>query len=212
MGIRPLAMRLLAYVLMFSLVLSLVATGVQMIGEFERRKSDLQETQKRAAGLVSGAMSNNIWLMNFSEVANSLDDMREVEAIHYARVVTSTGEEFSTGGHPEGRVISQTFPLIFDRSTFRGPENMGTLTIISSVEQVYSELRNGALINLLFQSIVVMLGTLGLLVIVRLTLSRHLETMADYAARLNLDALVDPLTLKRKPPRNPDELSLIHIS
>lgn len=207
MGIRPLAMRLLAYVLMFSLVLSLVATGVQMIGEFERRKSDLQETQKRAAGLVSGAMSNNIWLMNFSEVANSLDDMREVEAIHYARVVTSTGEEFSTGGHPEGRVISQTFPLIFDRSTFRGPENMGTLTIISSVEQVYSELRNGALINLLFQSIVVMLGTLGLLVIVRLTLSRHLETMADYAARLNLDALVDPLTLKRKPPRNPDELS-----
>ena len=41
-----------------------------------------------------------------------------------------------------------------------------------------------------------MLGTLGLLVIVRMTLTRHLETMADYAARLNLDALVDPLKLK----------------
>ncbi|WP_144777175.1 response regulator [Marinobacter maritimus] len=207
MGIRPLAMRLLVYVLLFSLVISLVATGVQMIGEFERRKSDLQETQQRAAGLVSGSMSNNIWLMNFSEVANSLDDMRAVEAIHYARVVTSTGEEFSTGGYPEGRVISQTFPLIFNRSTFRGPEDMGTLTITSSVEQVYSELRNSALINLLFQSIVVMLGTLGLVVIVRLTLSRHMESMADYAARLNLDALVDPLKLKRRPPKHPDELS-----
>jgi len=207
MGIRPLAMRLLVYVLLFSLVISLVATGVQMIGEFERRKSDLQETQQRAAGLVSGGMSNNIWLMNFSEVANSLDDMRNVEAIHYARVVTSTGEQFTTGSYPEGRVISQTFPLVFNRSTFRGPENMGSLTLTSSIEQVYSELRNGALINLLFQSIVVMLGTLGLLVIVRLTLSRHLVTMADYAARLNLDALVDPLQLKRKTPRAPDELS-----
>ncbi len=207
MGIRPLAMRLLVYVLLFSLVISLVATGVQMIGEFERRKSDLQETQQRAAGLVSGGMSNNIWLMNFSEVANSLDDMRTVEAIHYARVVTSTGEQFTTGSYPEGRVISQTFPLMFNRSTFRGPENMGSLTLASSIEQVYSELRNGALINLLFQSIVVMLGTLGLLVIVRLTLSRHLVTMADYAARLNLDALVDPLQLKRKTPRAPDELS-----
>jgi len=200
-------MRLLVYVLLFSLVISLVATGVQMIGEFERRKSDLQETQQRAAGLVSGGMSNNIWLMNFSEVANSLDDMRTVEAIHYARVVTSTGEQFTTGSYPEGRVISQTFPLMFNRSTFRGPENMGSLTLASSIEQVYSELRNGALINLLFQSIVVMLGTLGLLVIVRLTLSRHLVTMADYAARLNLDALVDPLQLKRKTPRAPDELS-----
>ncbi|WP_227714307.1 response regulator [Marinobacter sp. 1-4A] len=200
-------MRLLAYVLLFSLVISLVATGVQMIGEFERRKSDLQETQKRAAGLVSGAMSNNIWLMNFSEVANSLDDMRAVEAIHYARVVTSTGEQFTTGSYPEGRVISQTFPLVFNRSAFRGPEDVGTLTLTSSVEQVYSDLRNRALINLLFQSIVVMLGTLGLVVIVRLMLSRHLESMADYAAKLNLDALVDPLQLKRKPPRTPDELS-----
>ncbi|WP_417520836.1 response regulator [Marinobacter sp.] len=207
LGIRPLAMRLLAYVLLFSLVISLVATGVQMIGEFERRKSDLQETQKRAAGLVAGSMSNNIWLMNFSEVANSLDDMRAVEAIHYARVVTSTGEQFTTGSYPEGRGISQTFPLVFNRSAFRGPEDVGTLTLTSSVEQVYSDLRNRALINLLFQSIVVMLGTLGLVVIVRLMLSRHLESMADYAAKLNLDALVDPLQLKRKPPRTPDELS-----
>lgn len=207
MGIRPLAMRLLAYVLLFSLVLSLVATGVQMIGEFERRKSDLQETQQRAADLVSGGMSNNIWLMNFSEVANSLDDMLAVKAIHYARVVTSTGEEFTTGHYPEGRVISQTFPLVFNRSTYRGPEDVGTLTLTSSVEQVHTELRNGALLNLLFQSLVVMLGTLGLLIIVRLTLSRHLESMADYAARLNLDALVEPLKLKRKAPKTPDELS-----
>src|SRR5690554_7089364 len=142
MGIRPLAMRLLVYVLLFSFVISLVATGAQMIGEFERRQSDLQEIQKRAAGLVSGGMSNNIWLMNFSEVANSLDDMRAGEAIHYARVVTSTGEQFTTGSYPEGRVISQPFPLVFNRSAFRGPEDMGTLTLTSSVEQVYSDLRN----------------------------------------------------------------------
>ena len=207
MGLRPLAARLLAYVLLFSVLLSLVATGVQMIGEFERRKAELQETQQKAADLVSGSMSNNIWLMNFSEVANSLDDMLTIDAIQYVRVVTSTGEQFSTGAYPDGRVISQTFPLVFNRSSSRGPENVGTLTISSSVEQIYAELRNRALLNLLFQSIVVMLGTLGLLVIVRMILTRHLETMADYAARLNLDALVDPLKLKRKPPRLPDELS-----
>ena len=159
------AARLLAYVLLFSLFLSLVATGVQLIGEFERRKSDLLGSQTRAAELVSGSMSNNIWLMNFSEVANSLDDMKAVPAIQYARVVTSTGEEFSTGTYPAGRVISQTFPLVFDRSATRDPENVGTLTVTSSIDQIYADLRNRALLNLLFQSIVVMLGTLGLLVI-----------------------------------------------
>ncbi len=47
------AARLLAYVLLFSLFLSLVATGVQLIGEFERRKNDLLNDQTRAAELVS---------------------------------------------------------------------------------------------------------------------------------------------------------------
>ena len=56
LGVRPLATRLLVYVLLFGLVLSLVATGVQMIGEFERHKSDLVSAQGKVAGLVAGTM------------------------------------------------------------------------------------------------------------------------------------------------------------
>ena len=84
---------------------------------------------------------------------------------------------------------------------------MGTLTVTSSVETVYADIRERALMTLLFQSLFVMLGTLGLLLIVRFTLSRHLEAIADYAARLNLDALIEPLQLKRRSPRRSDELS-----
>jgi signal transduction histidine kinase/DNA-binding response OmpR family regulator len=152
-------------------------------------------------------MSTNLWVMNFSEVANSLDDMRSMPFIGYARVITTTGEEFSTGTYPEGRVITQTFPLEFNRSSFDRPQRVGELTIVSSIEQVYQDILDRALLNLLFQSIVVMLGTLGLLLIVRVALSRHLETMADYAAKLNLDALVEPLKLRRRSPSRPDELS-----
>ena len=207
LGLRPLALRLLGWVLLYSLILSLVATGVQMIGEFERQKSELQNSQERAAGLIAGGMSTNLWVMNFSEVANSLDDMRSMPFIGYARVITTTGEEFSTGTYPEGRVITQTFPLEFNRSSFDRPQRVGELTIVSSIEQVYQDILDRALLNLLFQSIVVMLGTLGLLLIVRVALSRHLETMADYAAKLNLDALVEPLKLRRRSPSRPDELS-----
>jgi len=114
LGVRPLALRLLAWVLLYSVVLSLVATGAQMYGELAK---------------------------------------------------------------------------------------------VSSFQQFYDEVLGQALHNLWFQSIVVMLGTLGLLLIVRITLFRHLETMADYAARLNLDALVDPLKLRRKAPKRADELS-----
>lgn len=207
LAVRPLALRLLAWVLLYSLILSLVATAVQMLGEFERETAELHSRQQRAVELISGSMASNLWVMNFSEVANSLDDMRTMPSLQYARVTTPTGEQFSTGQLPEGRIIAQTFPLAFTRSSFDRPQPVGELTVVSSVEQVYGDLFDQALLTLLFQSMVVMLGTLGLLLIVRIALSRHLEAMADYAARLNLDALVEPLKLRRKPPRQPDELS-----
>ena len=206
-GVRPLAARLLVYVLLFSVLLSLAATGVQMIGEVERRTSELKNTQEKAAELVAGSMSSNLWLMDYSEVDSSLGDMRAIPAIQHARVVTTSGEEFNTGTYPDGRVISRSFPLVFDRAEPESQEPMGTLTLTSSLEKVHAEILDRALITLLFQSIFVMLGTLGLLLIVRFTLSRHLETIADYAARLNLDALIEPLQLNRRPPRRSDELS-----
>ncbi|MDI9244956.1 response regulator [Marinobacter sp. CHS3-4] len=178
-----------------------------MIGEVERRTAELKNTQEKAAELVAGSMSNNLWLLNYSEVANSLDDMRAISTIQHARIITASGEEFSTGTYPDGEVLSQSFPLVFNRESMRSPETMGTLTVTSSIEAVYADILDRALLTLLFQSLFVMLGTLGLLLIVRLTLSRHLETIADYAARLNLDALIEPLQLKRRPPRNGDELS-----
>jgi len=85
---------------LFSLILSLAATGVQMIGELERRTEELRSTQERAAELVAGSMSNNLWLMNYSEVANSLDDMRAIPVIQHARVITAAGEEFRADATP----------------------------------------------------------------------------------------------------------------
>ncbi len=206
-GVRPLAARLLVYVLLFSVLLSLAATGVQMIGEVDRRKAELYDTQEKAAELVAGSMANNLRLMNYAEVANSLEDMRVIPAIEHARVIITGGDEFSTGTYPDGRVISQSFPLVVDRVPSENREPIGMLTLTSSVETVYDDIMDRTLRTLLFQSLFVMLGTLGLLLIVRFTLSRHLETIADYAARLNLDALIEPLQLKRRPPRVSDELS-----
>ncbi len=208
LGVRPLAARLLIYVLLFSLLLSLIATGLQMLGEFDRRQDDLIYTQEKAAEILANNLTNHIWLMNLSELNTSLEDILAFPVIQFARVTTTSGEEFSAGSYPEGRVISHGFPLIFDRTgSGRPPETLGQLTLVSSVEQIHQDILDRALLTLLFQSLMVTLGALGLLVIVRSMLSRHLETIARYTTRLNLDALIEPLKLKRKVPKSPDELS-----
>ncbi|QSP94504.1 response regulator [Marinobacter salinisoli] len=207
LGIRPLAARLLVYVLLFSLIFSVVATGIQMLSELRRSKDDILASQSKTAQLVAGSLSHNLWMLNFSEVANGLDDILALNTIQKAQIVATTGSEFSAGHRPDGPVITQSFPLVFDRVRNQPPETVGTLTLTSSLAQRYNELTDRTLLNLLAQWMAALIGTLGLFIIVRLTLSRHLEAISDYASRLNLDALIAPLELKRKPPRNPDELS-----
>lgn len=207
LGVRPLAARLLIYVLLFSVVLSLLATGLQLVGELDARTTELNASQKRAADLVSGSLANNIWLLNYSEVSNTLDTLARLPDVAHAQVTVTDGEVYSAGQHPNGHAIQNSFPLTYQRPDSRENLALGTLTLVTSAEYAYQQLMDRAKLTLLFQSIVVMFGTLGLLMIVRMTLSRHLETMARYASRLNLDALIEPLQLKRKPLREPDELS-----
>ncbi|WP_339803023.1 response regulator [uncultured Marinobacter sp.] len=207
LGVRPLAARLLVYVLLFSLCLSLIATGLQLIGESDRRLSDLRNIQEKTGDIIAGNLSQQLWLMDDKGVADTLADLLAFEVVQHARITTPDGREFSVGEYPDGDVLSHERRLVADTAGITGSPVVGQLMLNSSEDMIRDELLERAMVLLLFQSLVVMLGTLGLLLIVRLTLSRHLETMADYATRLNLDALIEPLALKRRTPRKADELS-----
>src|SRR5690606_41405761 len=113
----------------------------------------------------------------------------------------SFSSPFSATPRPPPR--STLFPYTTLFRSFDRAQPVGELTVVSSIETLYRDILDRAFLNLLFQSIVVMLGTLGLLLIVRLALSRHLEPMAAYAATPNVEALGVPLKLRRKTPREP---------
>lgn len=212
LSVRPLAARLLVYVLLFSLMVAVVATGLQLAGETGRRLAEIRNLQQKTAEIIEGNLSQQLWLMNFGEVENMLDDLLSFQVIQHARIVTANGREFSIGDYPEGDVISHEHPLRMTRSERVESPDLGTLILTSSADQVQAAVRERALVLLLFQSIIVMLGTLGLLLIVRIMLSRHLETMASYTTRLNLNALIEPLRLNRRPPTRPDELSEMELA
>ena len=204
--VRPLAGRLLAYVLLFSLVLSLAATGLQILGEYKHQRNDLRLSQKRAAEVVVPSLAANVWAMSWPEVKLEIRGLLRMPGISYARIVTPEGIDLHVGQPPAGDSIQQRFPLIYHRPDGRS-ELVGNLYLNTSTSALFQSLRHRIVLTLLFQSIIVLLGSLGLLFIVRLILTRHLETMADYAGRLNLNALIAPLKLKRRKLRHGDELS-----
>lgn len=207
LGVRPLAARLLLYVLLFSVLLSLLATGLQLAGESSRRLAELDNVQEKTAEIIASSLSHQLWLMNHREVEDILADLLAFDIIQHAEIVGTNGAGFSSGEYPDGEVIRHVHPLVVSGAGIPGPLTVGELVLTSSADRIQSDIRQRAVILLLFQSMVVMLGTLGLLLIVRMNLSRHLEAMSAFVQQLNLNALVEPLALKRRPPSRPDELS-----
>lgn len=205
--IRPLAARLLGYVLLFSGLLVVAAAGIQIYNGYFQARQDLVDMQRQAANMLAPTIANNVWFMSLQEAENNLSGLAALPLIEYAQVKTMDGRVIETGKPVTGSRVEQTFPLLIKRLVTHETENVGTLTLASSMAQIDAQLASSVAYTIGLQSLIVLLGVLGLLLIVRWILTRHIETVADYANTLTLDALIAPLKLHRKTPRKPDELS-----
>ena len=109
--------------------------------------------------------------------------------------------ETSTSG-----TLVKEYPLVYsDPNT---PEQeLGTLIITASLSSVYSKLWERAMYIGALQGTKTLLISLFILWLVRTLLTRHMETIAQYARQMSLSNLSAPLKLKRdKDPEEQDEL------
>lgn len=206
-GVRPLAARLLPYLLVASLCLALVATGLQLAVESGRRFTELQSFQERIADSVAPHLNHQLRQMNGLEVDLILQNLLASDVISHARVTTPEGAEFSRGDYPDGQTVSYRHLL-----TPLAPDNGevpagGQLILTSSAGQVYASMIGYGLSLWLFQSLVAVVVALVLLLFVRFFLSRHLAALSASTGQLSLDALAEPLALRRPPPARPDQLA-----
>lgn len=149
LSVRPLAARLLVYVLLFSLVVSLVATGLQLAGETSRRVGEIRNLQQKTAEIIEGNLSQQLWLMNFDEVETTLNDLLAFEVIQYAEITTTNGQQFSIGDYPEGDVITHEHPLRITGSSLVDTPGLGRLALTSSTDQVEAAVQERAITLLL---------------------------------------------------------------
>lgn len=203
--IRPLTGRLLAYVMLFSLVLALMATGLQVSGEYRQERASLAQLQEHVLEMLAPNISRQLWRMNYREVEETLKGTLALPGVSHLSITTPEGRVLEAGQPPRSHRITQQRPM--SHVDGNGElQQVGTLRLASSYTGAVEALASRTLLTLITQGLIIFAGAIVLLVIVRQTLTRHLETMADYARRLTLDALIEPLDLKRRT-RRPDELS-----
>lgn len=202
---NPLGLRLLTAILLCSSAITLVATGTQLWIDYRYELSAIDERLQQIENSSLKSLSNSLWEISPAQVQVQLDGLIQLPDVRYLEISSQYGDAYFSGSRPQqGPLLERHYAL--QHKNHEGQQiQVGQLTLIISLDEVYGRLGDKILVILASQGIKTFLVSIFILTIFHHLVTRHMSTMAAYARRLKLDQLDQPLLLKRQADRN-DEL------
>ncbi len=203
---KRLAIRIIVTLTLFSSVITLVLTAYQLFSDFNR-DLDLLDRQLTdiKQGFVGG-LTTSLWLNDELLVRRQLEGMLGLPDMLYVEVRTRSGEVIAIGETKSGRVTAHRTNLLYVDGG--EAQEVGTLTLIASLDGVYGRLLDRVWIILASNAAKTLIVSVFLFFLVQYLITRHLQRIARQVE--HFDPQVEPraLTLDRSTKLH-DELSTV---
>jgi signal transduction histidine kinase len=201
-------LRLLVRVLLFSSVITLLLTLLQLyvdyrrdVGTIDRQIAEIERSYRRSLG-------EGLWNLDARQLELQVDGILHLPDVRFVEVREAsdrTDRIVVTGGSRRADAdVRREFPIFH---TNRGAEQMlGVLAIEATFDDVYRRLFATAIVILMTQAATTFAVSFFTLYIVNRLITRHLVTAATFVGGYDLRSPAPPLRIDRKPPRQADEL------
>ena len=203
-----LARRTVLYVLLFSSIITLTFTSLQLYREY---RSGVQRIEQEIGEIKSTslkALEENLWLLNINSINLMLEGILQNKDVVHLAIYDENGKLLTSRGvRASGHIEQHNIPLSY---TYQGRViPLGHLKISTTLENVYNELIDTISYILVTQAIKTFAVSTFILFLVWLLISRHLSTIQQYAEKLRLGHSQQDLELNRRQNHwtNNDELS-----
>jgi PAS domain S-box-containing protein len=204
-GIGP---RLLASVLLFSSAITLFLTLLQLYLDYRRDVGTIENRMSAIERSYLPSLGEGLWNLDAQQLELQVDGILHLPAIRFVEVREATDRPdpmvVSAGSHQASAAVHREFPL-FHR--VHGAERrLGVLSIEATLDDVYRELRDRAIVILVSQGAKTFVVSFFILFIVYRLITRHLAAIARFLGAYDLSRSPPPLRLERPPPQQADEL------
>lgn len=202
---RPLACRLLFYIMICSSTFALIATALQVYIEYRQDVSLIYSRILQIQDTYLESLASSLWRLNQEQLDLQMQGILKIPDTEYLEIVTEDGTRFSAGEEcsRESDHIIHTFPLYYNARIYYKEWNtdrvyLGELRVTATLSGVWKRLRERVLVILGTQAFKTFVVSLFILFVVDRLITRHLMEMADYACYLDLNHLDSPLILNRR--------------
>jgi diguanylate cyclase (GGDEF)-like protein/PAS domain S-box-containing protein len=199
----PLARRLAIAIILFSTMIAFVLTGMQLYAEYRYNVKGIEAELRQIEQVHLKALTQSLWATNSKELTLQLEGMAQVPNFEYVAVHEGDKLWAQAGKRDSHNVIERSYPLVYRyRDTSR---QIGTLTVVASLDSVYRHLLTQAAIILASNAFKTFLVAGFILMLFYRLVNRHLLTITDYVHDLDLRTPTHALALARTSGRAPDE-------
>ena len=199
---RPLAYRIFIKLLSLSLLLALISTSIQVYNEYRRERAAMQQQTDYITSSHIEGIRKGLWDLDSEQLLLQLKGIMNFSNVSAVTLHSEDWQDDIVVGHPPVQASSDygtTFAIYYiDRQGQQTDRLLGELTVYHDMAAIQSRLLRSAIEIAMFQSILVLINGLVLLLIVHFMVTRHLEYMSSYTRSIGAGNLKLKLVLPHK--------------
>jgi len=189
--------RLAFYILMFSSVVTLASTVLELTLDYRRDVSGIAARLRQISVSYASSMSSSRWVSSDKDLKIQLDGIMRLPDMQYIEVVENDGSLAMAVGRPRtDSVISNEFALSYIHREKLVP--LGRVITVANLDSAYQNLKNKILVILVAQGIKTFLVSLFILFLFDRLVGVYLRRIASHSASLVTDSRHQPLSLEGK--------------
>jgi PAS domain S-box-containing protein len=194
---NSMARRFAILILLFSSVVTLVATISQLALEYRRDVDDIGSQLGQIRASYAESLASSLWIASIKDIDLQLQGILRLPDLKYVEVLNEQGEVVAKGGKPSSAdVVLHEFPLTYTHR--QRAIRIGTVRLVATLEGAYQRLKDKVIVILISQTIKTFLVSLFILVLFQWLVGRHLTRIAAHSDRLFAGRMEQPLELERK--------------
>ncbi len=209
---RGIGWRLLLAIVLFSSVVTVVMTALQLYMDYRSEVEDIQDRFRDIEKSYLASLGGSLWSLDVDQIQLLIDGIKHLPDMQYLEVrelgpTRKRQVAISVGERGVGPIISHSYPILYAGARDReAAQIIGVLYVEATLTGVYSRLVERALTILITQGVKTFLVSAFTLFIVHRLVTRHLVAISGFLRGYTLGGGAAALQLSRAPPRENDEL------
>jgi len=179
------AHKLILYVVLFSSVVTLIITALQLYIDYKRELTIIQNSLDQIESVHVGALSASLWAVDTQNIRTLLEGIIQTPDMEYLEVTEDDYVWVSAGKLVSKNTIEKYYPLThFTKGKTR---KLGKLRVVATLDRVYQRLFDKVVTILVSNAIKTFLVAGFILFIFYNLVTRHLIKIAGYTESHNID-------------------------